>query len=61
VVPLRVERFWFAVRGVQVLWVTCIGEFGGAYTLGAETDRSLVEPGAEIAETPANLALAADG
>jgi hypothetical protein len=37
-------------KGVLVLWVSCIGELGGAYTLGAETDRSLGEPGAEIPE-----------
>jgi hypothetical protein len=37
-------------KGVLVLWVSCIGEFGGAYTLGAETDRSFGEPGAEIPE-----------
>ena len=31
-------------KDVGVLWVTRIGELGGAYTLGAETDRSLGNP-----------------
>lgn len=30
-------------KGVLVLWVTYIGALGGAYTLGAEMDRSLGE------------------
>src|SRR5918995_6634321 len=37
-------------KGVLVLWVTRNGELGGAYTLGAETDRSRGEPKAEIPE-----------